>query len=129
MGLFGNREEKRAKEIAAEAESERLVALPVADLAAEIMPAFGPDGIEARPGHQRGAMQVTEWLFSSTSTKVKYRQPVLGPTIEALQVLETAGLLSRRNFGGTGTSASTYEATRAGTEALADDSVRRRLGA
>jgi len=128
MGLFGNREEKRAKEAAAEAESERLAALPVADLAAEIMPAFGPGGIEVRGGHQRGAMQVTEWLFASTSDKVKYRQPVLGPTIEALQALENAGLLSRRNFGGSGSSASTYEATRAGTEALAEDSVRQRLG-
>ncbi len=129
MGLFGNREEKRARETAAQLESERLAALPVADLAAEIMPAFGPGGIEARPGHQRGAMQVTEWLFASTSTKVKYRQPVLGPTIEGLQVLESAGLLSRRNFGGSGSSASTYEATRAGNEALADGSVRRRLEA
>jgi hypothetical protein len=129
MGLFGNREEKRAKEAAAQIESERLAALPVADLAAEIMPAFGPDGIEIRSGHQRGAMQVTEWLFASTSDKVRYRQPALGPTIEALQALENAGLLSRRDFGGTGTGASTYEATRAGEEALADGSVRQRLGA
>jgi hypothetical protein len=41
MALFGNREEKRAKAAAAQAESERLVALPVRELAAEIMPAFG----------------------------------------------------------------------------------------
>jgi hypothetical protein len=92
MGLFGTREEKRAKETAAQAQSERLAALPVADLAAEIMPAFSP-------------------------------------AIEALQVLENAGLLSSRDFGGSGSSASTYEATRAGEEALADGSVRQRLGA
>jgi hypothetical protein len=78
MGLFGNKEEKAAKAAAAQAESERLIALPVADLAAEIMPAFGPDGIEAKSGHRQGPTEVTEWLFASTSAKVKYRQPVLG---------------------------------------------------
>jgi hypothetical protein len=127
MGLFGNREEKRAKEAEAAAESERLATLPVADLAAEILPAFGPEGIHTSAGHQRGAMQVTEWLFASTSAKVKYRQPVLGPVIEGLQALENAGLLSRRSFGGSSSSASTYSITRAGEEALAGGSARQRL--
>ena len=127
MGLFGDRGEKRARETAAQAESERLAGLPVAGLAAELMPAFGPDGIGAGGGHQQGAIQVTEWLFASTSTKVKYRQPVLGPAIEALQVLENAGLVGRRSFGGPGSNASTYHATWLGEEALADGSVARRL--
>lgn len=114
MGLFGNKDEKRAKEAAAQAESERLMALPVADLAAEIMPAFGPDGINAGSGHRQGPMEVTEWLFASTSTKVRYRQPTLGPVIEGLQMLDNAGLLAQRNFGGSNSSASTYHATRLG---------------
>ncbi len=129
MGLFGDKDEKRAREAAAQAESERLAALPVAELAAAVMPAFGPDGIAAKGGHRQGPMEVTEWLFASTSTKVKYRQPVLGPVIEALQLLDSAGLLGRRNFGGDHSSASTYQATRLGEEALTDGSVARRLAA
>jgi hypothetical protein len=128
MGLFGNSEEKKAKEAAAQAESERLVGLPAADLATEIMPAFGADGIDAKSGHRQGPMEVTEWLLASTSTKVKYRQPILGPVIEGLQLLDNAGLVGRRSFGGSNSSASTYHATRLGEEALAGGTVRERLG-
>jgi hypothetical protein len=127
VGLFGDKGEKRAREAAARAESERLAGLPVAELAAAVLPAFGPDGIGAGGGHQQGAIQVTEWLFASTSTKVKYRQPVLGPVIEALQMLDNAGLLERRSFGGPSSNASTYHATRRGEEALADGSAARLL--
>jgi hypothetical protein len=123
MSLFGNREEKAAAGAAAQAESERLVALPVADLAAEIMPALGPDGLQTKTGHRQGPMEVTSWLMSSFSDKVKYRQPVLGPVIEGLQALENAGLAERRAFGG----GTTYHATRLGEASLADGSVRRRL--
>jgi hypothetical protein len=122
MGLFGDRDVKRAHEAAAQAKSERLAALPAADLAVEILPAFGPDGIGARSGHRQGPIEVTEWLFADTSTKVKYRQPILGPVIEALGLLEGAGLLARRNFG-TGSGASTYSATRLGEEALTNGSA------
>jgi hypothetical protein len=127
VGLFGDKGEKRAREAAAQVESERLAGLPVAELAAAVLPAFGPEGIGAKSGHQQGAIQVTEWLFASTSTKVKYRQPVLGPVLEALQLLDNAGLVGRRSFGGSSSSASTYHATRLGEEALADGSVARRL--
>jgi hypothetical protein len=41
---------------------------------------------------------------------VKYRQPILGPVIEALGVLEHADLLTRRAYGSAG-KASTYHAT------------------
>jgi hypothetical protein len=129
VGLFGNRDEKRAREAAAQAESERLAALPVAELAAAVMPAFGAEGIAAGSGHRQGPIEVTEWLFDSTSTKVKYRQPVLGPVIEALQLLDGAGLVGRRSFGGANSSASTYHATRLGEAALADGSVAQHLTA
>jgi hypothetical protein len=125
MGLFGNREEKAAKQEADRQESERLAALSVAGLAAEIMPAFGPDGMDVKSGHQQGAMQVTEWLLPAA--KVKYRQPVLRPVIEGLKALETAGLLEARSFGGSNSSATTYHPTRLGEEALADGSVARHL--
>jgi hypothetical protein len=123
MGLFGNRAEKAQKAAAAQAETDRLLALPLADLAAEIMPAFGPGGIDAGSGHSQGAIEVTTWLLSSFSGSVKYRQPILGPVIEGLQVLDNAGLVERRAFGG----GSTYHATRLGEASLADGSVSRRL--
>lgn len=125
MSLFGNKEEKAAKKEAARAESDRLVALPVADLAVEIMPAFGPDGIQAGSGHRQGAVEVAKWLLSDFDGSVKYSQPVLGPSIEGLKALERAGLLESRNFGSG--NAATYHATRLGETALAEGSVKQQL--
>jgi hypothetical protein len=128
VGLFGNREEKAAKDAAAQGEVDRLLALSPTEFAAEIMPAFGPDGLNAGAGHRQGPMEVTGWLMSSYSSSSKYRQPLLGPVIEGLQALEHAGLVGQRGFG-SGGSASTYHATRAGEEALGDGSVVRRVSA
>jgi hypothetical protein len=125
MGLFGGKTEKRATAAATEAESARLVGLPVRELAAEVMPAFGPKGINAKSGHRQGPMEVVSWLLPDAS--VKYRQPILGPVTEALGVLEHADLLTRRSFGTHG-QASTYHATRLGNEALAEGTVRKELG-
>jgi hypothetical protein len=122
---FGDKEAKATQAEAAQAESDRLVALPVPALAAEIMPAFGPDGLQTRTGHQQGAMQVTSWLMADVSDKVRYRQPVLGPVIEGLTALEHAGLLERRSFGSG--SAATYHATRLGQSALAEGTVEQQL--
>lgn len=127
MGLFGDSGEKRAREARARAESDRLAGLPVAALAVEVMAAFGPGGIAAKSGHRQGPIEVTEWLFSTTSTKVRYRQPVLGPVIEALALLDRSGLLGRSSFGSASAGASTYHATRLGEEALAEGSVMRHL--
>ena len=122
MGFFGRNRGQRA---AAQAESERLRTLAPLDLAAEVMAAFAPDGLEVKPGHRQGPMEVVSWLLPDAS--VKYRQPLLGPVIEALGALEHANLLSRRSFGNSGNS-STYNVTRRGTEALAGDTVREQLG-
>jgi hypothetical protein len=70
-------------------------------------------------------MEVVAWLLPDAS--VKYRQPILGPVIEALGVLEHADLLTRRSFGSR-SQASTYHATRLGETALADGSVRQQIG-
>ncbi len=121
MWPFGDSDEKVSKNAAAQQETDRLVALSPADLASEVMPAFGPEGMEVKSGHQAGAMQVTSWLLEDFSGKVKYRQPVLGPTIEALGLLESAGLVTGHNFGSG--NAQSYKATRQGLSALADGSV------
>lgn len=125
MGLFGNKEQRRERESAAQAESDRLLALSSRELAAEVMPAFGPDGIGAKSGHRQGPIEVVGWLLPDAS--VKYRQPLLGPVIEALGVLEHADLLTRRAFGNTG-HASTYHATRLGESTLAEGTIREQLG-
>jgi hypothetical protein len=125
VALFGNRADKQAKAAAAQAESERLLALPARELAGEVMPAFGPNGIKAKSGHRQGPMEVVSWLLPDAPAK--FRQPILGPVIEALGVLEQANLLTRRSFGGDG-AASTYHATRLGETALAEGAVRKQLG-
>jgi hypothetical protein len=126
VALFGNREGKSEKEAVAGAELDRLVALSLPELGAEIMPAFGTDGLQARSGHRQGPAEVTKWLMSSFSGKTKYTQPLLRPVMEGLQALDNAGLVESRGFGDRG-AASTYHPTRAGEEALADGSVARRL--
>lgn len=95
--------------------------MSAADLAAEIMPAFGPTGMNITSGHQQGPMQVVSWLLPDAP--VKHRQPLLGPVIEALAVLEHANLLTRRSFG----RGNTYHASAHGTAALADGDVRSQL--
>ena len=125
MGIFAKKAGDHATPSAAEAESARLVALPIGELASEVMPAFGPNGINARSGHRQGPMEVVSWLLPDAS--VKYRQPILGPVIEALGVLEHADLLTRHAFGSNGR-ASTYRASRLGEIALAEATVRKQLG-
>ena len=124
MGVFGDKAEKQAKAAAAEAESERLSALPVHELAVEVMPAFGPNGINAKAGHRQGPFEVVSWLVPDLP--VKYRSTVLGPVIEALGVLEHANLVTLRSFGKEG-GASTYRASRLGEAALAEGTVREQL--
>jgi len=124
VGLFGNREEKAAKAAEAQAESDRLAALPAEQLAVEVMNAFGPGGLEIKRGHQQGAVQTATWLLQPLSSSTRHTQPVLGPTIEALNLLEAAGLVESRQFG----NGKTFHATRRGEEALADGSVASRLG-
>ena len=125
MGLFGNSAEKDTKAAAAQAESDRLKALPVDELAAEVMLFFGPAGVSQKTGHRQGPVDVAKWLLADYSTKTKYTQPVLGPSIEALGALENAGLVERMSRGNSGASA--YRATRAGDEAITNGSIGRHL--
>jgi hypothetical protein len=125
MGLFGDKAQKQAKAAAAEADSERLGALPVEELAVEVMAAFGPNGIDAKSGHRQGPFEVVSWLVPDLP--MGYRNTVLGPVTEALGVLEHANLLTSRSFGSQGRS-STYHASRLGETALAEGTVRQHLG-
>jgi hypothetical protein len=121
--FFRNRGDRNARLIAWQSESERLSGMPVRELAAEVMQAFGPHGINAKPGCQQGPYEVVSWLLPGAPAR--FRVPVNQPVIEALGVLEHADLLVRRVFGEGGT---TYRVSRLGQAALEQGAVRGHLG-
>lgn len=117
---MGNKEDKAAQRAAANAEVERLCELPVPDLAAMILPAWG---FARPPGPVRQAHDVAERLMAAYPHRPA--PAVLAPAVEeAIQVLEHAGLLIR-TVGSSG--GSSVDLTRLGWAALADGTVRRHL--
>ncbi len=125
MGLFGNKEEKRAEDAAAKAEADRLLALPVAEVAAEILPAFGPEG-PGKGDKEIGSLQVGMFLMRDFPRGNQFVKPLLDPIREGIQALENAGLVERkvRSIGG-----STVSSTRLGLEAIEKGTAREHLGA
>jgi len=126
MGLFGNKEKRAAEEEAGRVEVERLSSLTTAELAAEVMPAFAPDGAKAKGRSGTAAMQVIQWLMAGYP-----RHPSLHPLADcvpvALQRLAAAGLL-RAASSGIGTGVQSYSLTPDGEAAMAEGSVAQRLG-
>ena len=119
--LFGKSEEKAAREEAGRSEFKRLSALPVADLATEMMPAFGPDGPRGRgPDGGINIVQLLSWLrhtcFPSGISYVKQLEPLVR---EGLQALDHAGLVMRPQHSGS----QWLVATRLGRAALAEGTV------
>jgi hypothetical protein len=126
--MFGNKGEKAAQDVAVSAEIERLTSLPVTDLAAAMMPAWGargPDGPRV-PGGGVGILQVLSWLMSSYPRGNKNLSRLLPVGREGIQALERAGLVQILQRGEDG-SIGRLSATRLGQAALADDSVRQHL--
>jgi hypothetical protein len=125
--LFGKSEAKDAAANAARTEVERLNALPVADLAAELMPAFGPDG--PRSGKEINSLQASSWLMRSYPTGSKQSRDLHRAVCEGLELLEHSGLVeilnSKRGSVATGAH---LRATRLGESALASDQVASHLG-
>ena len=109
--LFGDKEERAAKRAAADAEVERLLALTVWELAAEILPTFGAGGIHSggmkRDWSGEIGDEIAKSLVGARSagpSSVTSRQALSIPILEAIQALESAGLLlwtleHRRGFG------------------------------
>jgi hypothetical protein len=125
--MFGNKnkEEKAAKELAGSAEVERLTSLPVPELAAELMLAFGPDGAKSKGSSGTPPMQIVQWLLSSFPYHPNLR-PLVTAVLAGLQELEHAGLISLRTSG-VGSGGQLYLLTEAGKSALADGSTSSRL--
>jgi hypothetical protein len=83
-------------------------------VAAEILPAFGPDG-PGKGGKEIGAMQLGMFLMRDFPRGNSNIKDLLQPIREGIQALEGAGLVERRvrNIGG-----ATVSVTRAGTDAI-----------
>jgi hypothetical protein len=121
--MFGNTEEKRAQEAAASAEAQRVIGLPIDQLAAEILPAFGPDG----PGHGNKSiniLQVGIFLMQSFPRGNSQIKSLRDPIREGIQRLEHAELVRTelQSSGG-----GRIIITRAGLEALASGGVQTAL--
>lgn len=120
--LFRKSDEQIAQQAAAEAELSRLEALPVDELALEILPAFGPQGVRA--GRSVRVQDVCKWLMTSFPGKSYNPLQILGPVNEGIQRLENAGLVLRRVQEGGG---SRISVTRLGETALADGTAKQLL--
>ncbi len=126
--LFGNRKDKAAQEDAARAEATRLNELTVPAIAAELMPAFGPDG--PRPAgigaSAINSLQIANWLMRDYPRGTKYLQELHRPVGEGLQALGNAGLIEWIGSGGP-SPGRRWRATRLGEQALTDGGVARYL--
>ena len=90
--FFGNKADMVAQQAAVQTEYERLSALPVADLAAEILPAFGGQ----RPAN--GPITAGAWLMGSFprgQARATCVRDLQRPVLAAIQALEHAGLLEQ----------------------------------
>ncbi len=121
--LFGNKEDKAAQQTAAAVEIERLCGLPVAELATEILPAWGAEGARRVMGNSPGTLQVMQWLTDGYRRRPSIK-PLLVPVQEAIQALENAGLLRRAIHSNGGSS---VDITHLGEAALSDGTVREHL--
>jgi hypothetical protein len=103
MGIFGgkSKQEKLAEDAAGREEADRLAALPVPRLAAEILPAFGPDG-PGKGGKEIGTLQVGMYLMRDFPRGNQFVKVLVDPIHEGFQALENEGLIERRvhNIGG-----------------------------
>jgi hypothetical protein len=123
--LFGNKEEKRAQDEAAQAEATRLVGLPLEDLAAEILPAFGPDG----PGKAEksiNVLQIGSFLMRDFPRGASHIRPILDPIREGVMRLEHSELVRTQVMS---TGGGRLVVTRRGLEALASEDPRRYITA
>lgn len=124
MSLFRKRDHHAVDE-AAPGDFESLMVLSPADLAAELMSAFGPDG--PRHGKDVHTLQLVSWLLRRHRGANKVARPaekLYALVGEAMQVLEHAELVRVTQRGDR---SSHWNATRSGTAALADGCVRQQI--
>jgi hypothetical protein len=121
--LFRRSEEKEARRAAAKAEVERLQALSVEDLAADMLSGLGPDG----PTHGTSirAQQLAQYLLREfPGAGQRATLDLLAAVNRALDMLREAGLVSPISV----QREPVWRITPRGERALADGTVRSRLG-
>jgi hypothetical protein len=120
--LFRKSDEKRAQGAAAQQEIARLKALDVSDLAADLLPALGRDGISG--GHSVRVQQLCDYLLRDTLRPGQLMAlQLMGRVSSALNMLERAGLVSPTWL----QRSPVWTITPRGESTLADGSVRDRL--
>jgi len=120
--LFRRSEEKAAAKAAAKVEIDRLRALSVDDLAAELLPGLGPDG----PTHGTSVwpQQLCEYLLRDHPGAGRMQTlDLLAPVNRALDLLDDLRLVSPLSVQRT----PVWRITPLGERALAEGSVRERL--
>jgi hypothetical protein len=120
--LFRRNEEKAARKAAATAEIERLRAVPVEDMAADLLVGLGPDG----PTHGTSirVQQLCEYLLRDHPGAGQMNTLNLSaPVNRALDMLEGAGLASPISV----TRTPVWRITPLGESALREGDVRDRL--
>jgi len=123
--LFGNKEKKEAEKAETQAAIDRLIALPPAELALQVMPALGPGGPRGQgPNHGPNILQIMMFVVQDIPRGASHLKELDEPVREALQVLEHAELALRTTRSNAGT---WWSATRAGEAALADGTVQQQI--
>jgi hypothetical protein len=120
--LFRRNEEKAARKAAARVEIERLRALPVDDLAVDLLPGLGPEG----PTHGTSirVQQLCEYLLKDYPGAGNMDTLNLTAAVnEALDMLDDAGLVAPISVQRT----PVWRITGLGKSALAEGDVRERL--
>ena len=126
MPLFGEKFSARLE--AARVEYARLTALSSADIAAELMPAFGPDGTKHLFGstHTPQIGQLLDWLQRNCRAAVPtFKNPLRSRVGEAVGLLEHAGLVYVISINSEGVRR--WSATQLGLAALASGDYRPRI--
>jgi hypothetical protein len=117
----------------AKAGARRLAQLPSDQLAAAIMPVFGPEGPPVRRlwwgAHGIEVLQICDWLMRDSARGYRQRPRLRSAVTRALHLLEDAGLIENtRGWTRVGSVGATLRATARGQVALADGTVNRLLG-
>ena len=123
---FGSRAERRAQERATDAEVARLCSLSAAELAEELMAAFGPDGAHAFRLRSRelNLIEITEWTLRGHAFAGRHLRAIHGDVRASLRLLERRGLVAWRGSDWVGAKAR-ISTTALGEVALRDRSVAR----
>jgi hypothetical protein len=124
MPLF-RKKDHTAEDEAGRVQFERLMALSPADLAAELMRAFGPDG--PRRGKDLSSVKLVQWLLRGVRGVGGVSHPGIkldAAVQEAMQVLEHAELVRGIQLRDVGRR---WNATRLGEVAVAGGDVRQHI--